>query len=303
MLTCCKLYISESRNARAIEAIEQAARLHPETVVINRFRDELYNRVGYTLVAESNPSANASSDACSLRKTVFRMVKAALETIDLELHSGTHPRVGVVDHICFHPLAEASLDQAAGMARSVAADIGHKLKVPIFLYGAAHPADRTLDEVRRKLGYFKPNSLDNQWVGGPRSEFLQLMPDEGPHQPVRSKGTVLVGATGWVVNYNVPLHSADIETVKRIARRVSGRGGGLSSVQAMGLAHGEETTEVACNLLDPNRVGADQVQSEVERLARDEGLTAGKGYCTDFSQEKIVELYLNSIKSVQNNGN
>ncbi|KAF9590691.1 hypothetical protein IFM89_036214 [Coptis chinensis] len=56
------------------------------------------------------------------------MVKAALETIDLESHCGTHPRLGIVDHICFHPLAQTSLDQTAWLARSVAADTGYNLE-------------------------------------------------------------------------------------------------------------------------------------------------------------------------------
>lgn len=167
--------------------------------------------------------------------------------------------------------------------------------VPTFLYGAAHSDGRTLASIRRELGYFKPNSSGNQWVGGLQSELLQLKPDEGPDQSIRAKGVVIVGATRWVDNYNVPVQSTDIEAVKRIARRVSTRGGGLEWVQAMGLAHGDDSTEVACNLLDPNRVAADQVQSEVEKLARKEGLMVGEGYYTDFSQEKIIEIFLNHI--------
>lgn len=294
MLACCKLYVSESRNALALESIEQAARLCPETVLVNKFKDEAYNRVGYTLV--SNLATNSSMDAAPLKNAVFSMVKVALEVINLELHSGTHPRLGVVDHICFHPLAQASLDQAAGLAKSVAADIGHKLRVPTFLYGAAYEGGRTLDYIRRELGYFKPNSAGNQWAGGLRSDLLHLKPDEGPDQSVQAKGVVVIGATGWVDNYNVPVFSTDIESVRRIARRVSGRGGGLESVQAMGLAHSKGLTEVACNLLEPNRVGADMVQLEVQRLAREEGLTTGEGYFTDFSQEKIVEIYLKSVE-------
>ncbi|KAG2407128.1 uncharacterized protein HKW66_Vig0019500 [Vigna angularis] len=39
----------------------------------------------------------------------------------------------------------------------------------------------------------------------------------------------------------------------------------------MALAHGEGVIEVACNLLDPNKVGGERVQEEVESLAREEG--------------------------------
>lgn len=291
MLGCCKVYISESRSRRVLECIERAAKLIPEAPIINKFEDETYNRVGYTLVSKLSSDPSSPSP---LRIAVFSMVRAALESIDLELHSGSHPRLGVVDHICFHPLLSASLDQAATVAKSLAVDVGLGLQVPTFLYGAAHEEGRTLDVIRRDLGYFKPNYSGNQWSGGPKSETLALNPDEGPTQVTSTKGVIVIGATRWVDNYNIPVFSADISIVRRIAKRVSGRGGGLPSVQAMALAHGETVIEVACNLLEPNKVGGDRVQHEVERLAKEEGVTVGKGYFTDLSQEKIIESFLKS---------
>ncbi|KAL5986874.1 hypothetical protein ACLOJK_015208 [Asimina triloba] len=322
MLACCKIYVSESRNGAALEWMERAGKAYPEAAIINKFQDEAYNRVGYTLVSRFT---SADNDALPLRNAVFSMVKAAFHAIDLELHSGTHPRLGVVDHICFHPLAQASLHQAAGLAKLLAAQIGPNLQawdllirtavysslriwtrrskygapsnsstwmVPTFLYGAAHEQGRTLDFIRRELGYFKPNAVGNLWSGGAISDSLQLKPDIGPTQAARSTGVLVVGATRWVDNYNIPIASSDIAAIRRIARRVSGRGGGLASVQAMALAHGEDLTEVACNLLDPSRVGAAQVQHEVERLAREEGMTVGNGYFTDLSQEEIIDKYI-----------
>ncbi|KAL5861168.1 hypothetical protein ACOSQ4_002464 [Xanthoceras sorbifolium] len=290
MLACCKVYISESRNKSALESIERSAKLFPEAAVVNKFEDVTYNRVGYTVVSKLAPKP--SPDSCPLKSTVFSMVKAAFENIDLEMHSGSHPRLGVVDHICFHPLSRASLDQVAGIAKSFAAEVGSSLQVPTFLYGAAHEEGRTLDSIRRELGYFKPNSVGNQWTGGPKSEALPLQPDEGPAQLTQAKGVIVIGATRWVDNYNVPVFSTNVAAVRRIAKRVSGRGGGLPSVQAMALAYGENITEVACNLLEPGKVGGDKVQLEVERLAREEGMAVGKGYYTDLSQEQIIESYM-----------
>ncbi|XP_057509679.1 uncharacterized protein LOC130792217 isoform X1 [Actinidia eriantha] len=290
MLACCKVYISESRNKAALDSIEQAARLFPQATIVNKFEDETYNRVGYTLV--SKLTSEPSSGLCPLKNTVFAIVKAAFEAINLEFHCGSHPRLGVVDHICFHPLGCTSMNQTAGIAKSLAADIGSTLQVPTFLYGAAHEEGRKLDSIRRELGYFKPNFTGNQWAGGPKPEPLPLNPDEGPAYTVQGKGVVVIGATPWVDNYNVPIYSADIAAVRRIAKRVSGKGKGLPSVQAMALAHGHGVIEVACNLLEPTRVGGDLVQLQVERVATEEGLAVGKGYYTDFSQEKIIESYL-----------
>ena len=149
------------------------------------------------------------------------------------------------------------------------------------------------------MGYFKPNSKENQWSGGLKSDILTLKPDEGPNQVAPAKGVIVIGATQWVDNYNVPIFSTDFSAVRRIAKHVSGRGGGLPSVQAMALAHGDNAIEVACNLLEPSKVGGDRVQLEVERLAKEEGVTVGKGYFTDLSQEKIVESYFKLDSSMQ----
>ncbi|KAI4378303.1 hypothetical protein MLD38_015798 [Melastoma candidum] len=296
ILACCKVYISESRNRAALEAIERTAKHLPEVAIVNRFEDEIYNRVGYTVV--SRLQQESSNEACTLKTAVLSMVKAAFEKIDLELHSGSHPRLGVVDHVCFHPLARTNLEQVAGIAKSLAVDVGSGLQVPAFLYGAAHDEERTLDSIRRELGYFKPNSTGNLWVGGPGSDPLPLRPDFGPSSWSRGKGVVVIGATRWVDNYNVPIYTRDIAAVRKIARHVSGRGGGLASVQSMALSHGNNVVEVACNLLDPCKVGSEEVQAEVERLAGEAGMSAGKGYYTDLSQEKIIQSFLNSSPSV-----
>ncbi|KAL0406353.1 UNVERIFIED_CONTAM: hypothetical protein Slati_3949200 [Sesamum latifolium] len=288
MLACSKVYVSESRNRAALEAIERAAKLFPEAPIVNKFEDVTYNRVGYTLVSEmgENPSS------CPLKNAVLEMVKAAFQAIDLQMHCGSHPRLGVVDHICFHPLAGVSLDHVAGTAKSLAADVGSGLQVATFLYGAAHGEGRSLDSIRREMGYFKPNSKGNQWAGGPQSEMLPLNPDEGPARAVQRKGVVVVGATNWVDNYNVPIFTDDMAAVRKIAKSVSGRGGGLPSVQAMALAHGKGIIEVACNLLETSKAGGREVQLEVERLAREEGMDVGEGYYTDLLPEKIIENYL-----------
>lgn len=128
MLLCCKLYISESRNKEALEPIERAAKLDPETVIINKFQDRDYNRVNYTLVSYVIHDSTGCPIYSPLHQTVVSMVAAAYDAINLEQHSGAHPRLGVVDDILIHPLARASLDEAAWLAKKVAADIGNRFQ-------------------------------------------------------------------------------------------------------------------------------------------------------------------------------
>lgn len=128
MLLCCKLFISESRNHAALDSIERAARLDPETVVVNKFEDRAYNRIRYTLVSYVVLDTTGNAIYSPLQQTVLAMAEAAYGAINLESHSGAHPRLGVVDDIVFHPLARASLDEAAWLAKAVAADIGSRFQ-------------------------------------------------------------------------------------------------------------------------------------------------------------------------------
>lgn len=295
MLLCCKIYISESRNHTALDSIERAAKLNPEIVIVNKFPDGIYNRTNFTLVSYIVHDSTGSPIYSPLLQTVVDMAQAAYQDVDLELQSGAHPRLGVIDDILINPLARASLDEAAWLARAVAKEIGNRFQVPVFLYAAAHPTGKALDTIRRELGYYRPNINGNQWSGWTRSETLSENPDEGPNQVSRSRGICMIGARPWVAFYNIPIMSTDISAARRIARRVSGRGGGLPSVQTLGLDHGEETTEIACMLLEPNRVGADRVQNWVEMLANQEGLDVEKGYFTDIPPEMLVDKYLSLI--------
>lgn len=126
ILLCCKLFISESRNIGTLEAIEGAARQNPETAIVNKFEDRAYNRVRYTLVSYVMHDCTGSAVYSPLHQTVIDMAEAAYNAINLESHDGAHPRLGVVDDIVFHPLSRASLDEAAWLAKAVAADIGNR---------------------------------------------------------------------------------------------------------------------------------------------------------------------------------
>lgn len=169
--------------------------------------------------------------------------------------------------------------------------------VPIYLYGEAHPEGRMLDSIRRELSYFLPNSEGHRWIGDLNIDISFLKPDEGPTEIDPSKGLITIGASMWVGTCNVPIHSDDIELVKHVARSISEKGGGLPSVQAIGVAHGKGCCEVACYLLDPDRVGAGQVQAEVDRVCSELGLDVGKVYLTDFLPAEIPNLYAKAIES------
>lgn len=141
-LICCKLYISETSNTDVIDAIDNAARKDPNNVfVLSKFGDCIYNRVRYTLVSyisESSKTRHISINKSEstievirpIRGVLSEMVHAAFSKIseNTEWRSGTHPRMGVIDDLSFHPLGDAKMEDAASLARLVASDIGDKFK-------------------------------------------------------------------------------------------------------------------------------------------------------------------------------
>ena len=64
-----------------------------------------------------------------------------------------------------------------------------------------------------------------------------LQPDFGPTALDPRHGFAAVGAVPWVVNYNVLLHTEDMQACRSIAKAISTKGGGLPSVEAMALQH------------------------------------------------------------------
>ncbi|RCV42006.1 hypothetical protein SETIT_9G180100v2 [Setaria italica] len=288
---CCKLYISESRNPTAIDAIDLAAKTDPQVAVLSKFEDCLYNRVRYTLVSYIIDDSSTEVIYSPIRKVLLAMMEAAFSAINLELHSGAHPRMGVNDDLSFHPLGQATMEDAASLAKQVASDIGNGFQVPVFLYAAAHPTGKSVGAIRRELGYYRPNHMGNQWSGTMLPDVLPISPDEGPTNVSSERGATTVGATPFLEGYNVPVLSKDVATVRRITRRLTGRGGGLPTVQALALIHGDDCTEIAC-LLDPDHVSAYQVQTVVEQIAAEQGLEVEKGYFTDLTKDRMLDKYL-----------
>ena len=64
-----------------------------------------------------------------------------------------------------------------------------------------------------------------------------FQPDYGPQKVDPAAGVACIGATPWVTNLNVPLETSDVGVSRRIALRLSARGGGLAHVEAMALPH------------------------------------------------------------------
>jgi glutamate formiminotransferase len=169
----------------------------------------------------------------------------AVRLIDLKHHEGVHPRTGSLDVLPFVPLRDVTRDELIALARDVAAAIARRFDLPVFLAGdAAADPRRSLAELRRGGVAMLRARLDEG----------ELVPDFGPHRLHGTAGATVVAVRDFLIAYNVALASTDVYAARAIARAIRASGGGLPSLQALGMAlpH-RDLVQVSMNLTNFRR--------------------------------------------------
>jgi glutamate formiminotransferase len=246
---------SEGRRLDVVERIASAAASAPGAHLLDRTSDASHNRSVLTLAGE----VDAVTDA------VERAVDVAVHEIDMEEHSGEHPRIGAIDVIPFVPLAGSTIEDCVEIARAFGKRIADRFDLPVYLYArAATRAERVkLSDVRR--GQYE--GLKAEIAGGAR------LPDFGPARMHPSAGAVAVGARPFLIAWNINLSSSDKDLAIRIARRIRESGGGLPKVQANGFMIEElNRAQVSMNLLDFSVSPMWLVWDTVREVASEEGI-------------------------------
>jgi glutamate formiminotransferase len=246
---------SEGRRIDVVDRLAAAVREAPGAYLLDRTSDASHNRSVLTVAGEA-PAVEAA---------VERTIEVALVAIDMERHTGEHPRIGAVDVVPFVPLAGSSMDDAVELARSFGARIADRFEIPVYLYArAALRADRVrLADVRRGGYEGLRDAIDQP----------ERRPDFGPRRTHPRAGAVAVGARPFLIAWNINLDTNDVEVAKRIARHVRESGGGLPAVQGNGFMIDElDAAQVSMNLLDFETTPMWRAYDEVARLATEEGV-------------------------------
>jgi glutamate formiminotransferase len=247
--------VSEGRRADVVDGLAATISAVPGAHLLDRTSDASHNRSVFTLAGESEP----------VERALEALVAAAIESIDMEEHTGEHPRIGAVDVIPFVPLGATTMDETVEIARAFGRRLADRFDLPVYLYAnAALRSDRVrLADVRR--GQYERLKLEIAQNG--------RRPDFGPPRMHPRAGAAAVGARPFLIAWNVNLASADVEAAKRIARRVRESGGGLPKVQANGFWLDElGVAQVSMNLLDFRTTPIWLVWETVAALAAEEGI-------------------------------
>jgi glutamate formiminotransferase / 5-formyltetrahydrofolate cyclo-ligase len=258
--------VSEGRDGAVIATIERA--FERGATVLDVHTDPDHHRSVFTLVGEPG----------GLEDALLAGIAAAVALVDLRVHTGVHPRVGVVDVVPIVPFPLDDIELAKATARRVATRIGTELGLPVFLYGEIGRGRRPvtfrsggLDELRRRV------------------ESGELVPDAGPRLVGPRSGAVLVGARRPLVAYNLDLSTDDIGIARAIAAVVRESSGGMPGVQAIGLQLPESRrVQVSMNVLDLDRAPLHEVVERVRAEAAVRRVEVSKGELVGLVPETVV---------------
>jgi glutamate formiminotransferase/formiminotetrahydrofolate cyclodeaminase len=277
----CVPNFSEGRDKSKVDAIVDAMKM-PGVYLLDREMDSDHNRSVITLVGERE----------AIQEAAIRGVGKASEVIDLNVHTGAHPRMGATDVVPFIPIDGVTIEDCVAMACHVGAEIWKRYKIPVYLYESAAriPERQGLENIRR--GQFE----------GIRAEIATnpaRRPDFGDPCVHPTAGSTVVGARKFLIAYNVFLNTPDVEIAKKIAKAVRFSNGGMRFVKGAGfLVRG--LAQVSMNLTDFEQTPIHRVFEMVKREAARYGVTPVSSEIVGLIPKKALEQAAEWFLQVEN---
>src|SRR6204780_4677651 len=277
----CVPNFSEGREKSKVDPIVDAMKI-PGVYLLDRESDADHNRSVITLVGEGE----------AIQEAAIRGVGKAAEIIDLNTHTGAHPRMGASDVIPFIPIEGVTIEDCVAMARHVGAEIWKRFQIPVYLYeaAAATPERQNLENIRR--GQFE----------GIRADIATnpaRKPDFGDPRVHPTAGATVVGARKFLIAYNVFLNTADVEVAKKIAKAVRFSNGGMRFVKGAGfLVRG--LAQVSMNLTDFEQTPVHRVFEMVKREAARYGVVPLSSEIVGLIPKKALEQAAEWFLQVEN---
>ncbi len=252
----CIPNFSEGRDVNVVNAIASAIASVPHIVVLDQTMDSDHHRSVITFAGEPEAVLEAA----------VRAAARAVELIDLNHHTGEHPRMGALDVLPFVPIQNMTMTDCVALARRAGERIARELRVPVYLYEHAATRPERIDLANVRRGEFE----------GLRTVIGVLperAPDFGEAKLHPTAGAIAVGGRAPLLAYNINLATEDLAIAKKIARAIRGRDGGLQYVKALGFElTARNQVQVSMNLVNYEATPVFRVFEMVKREAERYGV-------------------------------
>jgi glutamate formiminotransferase/formiminotetrahydrofolate cyclodeaminase len=244
----CIPNFSEARRPEVVEKIRQSICDVPGTHILDQHSDLDHNRTVITYIG--SPAA--------VEEAAFRSISTAAHWIDLNVHTGEHPRIGATDVVPFVPINEISMPECVEMARRLGRRVAQELNIPVYLYeeAATRPDRQNLENIRR--GEYEGLKMEVR-------TNPDRTPDFGPSE-LGPAGATVIGARQPLIAYNVYLTTDDVDIAQKIARVIRNSSGGMRYIKAMGVLV-EGRAQVSMNLTNYRQSPIGRVVEMIRREA------------------------------------
>ncbi len=249
----CIPNFSEARRPEVIDQIAAAITSVEGARLLDRSSDLDHNR---TVLTFAGPPG-------AVEEAAFRAIQKAAELIDLDHHTGEHPRIGATDVCPFVPLSGATMEQCVAIAKRLGERVGRELQIPVYLYesAATRPERTNLENIRK--GQYE--ALKREMGVNPERD-----PDFGPKR-VGPAGATVIGARNPLIAFNVYLTTDDVDIAKKIAKAIRHSSGGLRYVKGNGFFV-DGRAQVSMNLTDFHETPVARVVEFIRREAQRYGV-------------------------------
>ncbi len=249
----CIPNFSEARRPEVVQQIINSIKSVPGVHVLDHHSDLDHNRTVVTYIG----------DPKSVEEAAFLAIETASKLIDLDQHTGEHPRIGATDVVPFVPISDVSMQECIDIANRLGKKVAGELNIPVFLYeeAAAIPEKQNLENIRS--GQYEKLKVE---IG----KSPVKSPDFGPKTLGRAGATV-IGARQPLIAFNIYLTTNDVSIAQKISRAVRHSSGGLRYVKGMGILV-EGRAQVSMNLTNFKKTPVARVVEFVRREAERYGV-------------------------------
>ncbi|WP_298263091.1 glutamate formimidoyltransferase [uncultured Lutibacter sp.] len=198
----CVPNISEGRDITKINAIANVVETVEGVKLLDVDPGKATNRTVITFVGEPENVIEAA----------FRLIKKASELIDMNKHSGEHPRFGATDVCPLVPISNISLEEAAKYAHKLGERVGNELGIPGYFYENAAKEEKRKNLANCRSGEYeglKEKLVKPEWK-----------PDFGPAEfntSVAKSGATAISARDFLIAYNINLNTTSTRRANAIA--------------------------------------------------------------------------------------
>lgn len=232
--------------------------------IISHILKSLVAENSYVIDLHCDPSHNRTvvTAICNLEnffEVAVDFIARCIQYIDLNKHSGVHPRIGALDvfpFVNFYNLDEKTISD---FANELSVELYKRFRLPTYFYGKLAKRKIKLSELRnqglKKLSEFITNKNE------------KYLPDIGDAiHP--TAGAICIGIREELIAYNIFLDTPDVSIARNIANQIRETNNGLKGVQALGffIEHIQKA-QVSMNLTNYRTTSIKQVYDKVKSLA------------------------------------